>query len=208
MNIPGVYFVSGAKFPKTDQPVSPHHRLHLLSNINDSTNLSKEDIVRFLWNLESFIAKQPQKTTIDDCLFQISILCSTCSSTKKCFIIYAFPDHFDLFLIRFCQHQPWVISKYSSHKKKYQSPFKMPTNNFSFRHPFRVFGKFLLDNYGDHLGEDEKEFFYSHCFSVGAQYLQRLQSKNGDSLYNLIAHTPGKFVLYCRTPVENPLLLY
>jgi hypothetical protein len=79
---------------------------------------------------------------------------------------------------------------------------------FDLHHPFRIFGKFLLENFQKLLDESEIEFFYANCLSTGTQYIHKLLSKHVDSLDNLIANTKGKFILFCQEPEEQPLLDY
>jgi hypothetical protein len=161
-----------------------------------------------MWNLENFTSQIPTETTITGCLFQMHISCSTCSPPIKSFAVYAYRDHFELFLIRYCPHQQWTVSKQSPHQKRYQSPDQMPMHDFPNSHPFRIFGKYILKNYSQYLNESEIEFLKAHCYSLSAQYIHRLLEKHVDSLESLINHTTGKFILFCREPKQNPLLIY
>jgi hypothetical protein len=199
----GVYFTCASAKVENPLPYQFSSRYPLLSNFNNNTNLARDELYRLLLNLESHIANPIRKTTIPNCFWQMHIFCEICNPTSSDLVIYCYQDHFEVFITSFCPHQNWKVSKIQGRVRKLETRNDKGIIPMTKHHPFRIFGKHILDAISNELSNEERSFLEEHVFSHGHQFYQSLQETQATDLEMLLNSIPGIFFIELRDPLES-----
>jgi hypothetical protein len=194
----GVHF--NCSVPKVDNP-APHSfdsRYPLLSNFTNSINLNRDEIYCLLLNLESHITPQIYKTTKESCLWQLHAYCQICDPDSADLIIYCYENHFQAFIKSFCPHQNWKITKGDGKARKLETRNDKGIPLMNTNHPFRVFGKKVLENENLKLSSNERSFLEQQVYSHGHLFYQSLLETNVIDLDTLFHSIPGVYFIELR----------